>query len=420
MSDIKWYSSLPAHWEKQRTKYLFKIISGNGFPVEMQGRIGEKYPFAKAGTISSSQRYLKKANDSVSQDDVNANGFNVIPVGSIVMPKIGEALKKNSSAVTSEEVCIDNNCQAMVPQNIDTDFAFYLLSVIDMNWYDNKGTIPSVNNQSLKNDKVPYPPLAEQHAIVRYLDSECAAIDEAIERHKKIIEKLEEYRKNEISYLSTKGLGDEPLKDSNTAWYGLIPQTWEVKRFKYIAQVKSNLVDPEPYLKYPQIGPDIIEKDSGRLIGYRTVEEAGIISGNHLFYEGQLLYSKVRPALNKVVTAPFDGLCSADMYPIETSINSDYLKYLMLSNPFLEQASIIAMIRVKMPKINQEELANIICVVPPVEQQTQVVESIKKMCEKVQSAIDKHKTVIAKLEEYHKSIIYNAVTGKIDCRTEAS
>ena len=52
MSDIKWYSSLPAHWEKQRTKYLFKIISGNGFPVEMQGRIGEKYPFAKAGTIS--------------------------------------------------------------------------------------------------------------------------------------------------------------------------------------------------------------------------------------------------------------------------------------------------------------------------------------------------------------------------------
>lgn len=420
MSDIKWYSSLPAHWEKQRTKYLFKIISGNGFPVEMQGRIGEKYPFAKAGTISSSQRYLKKANDSVSQDDVNANGFNVIPVGSIVMPKIGEALKKNSRAVTSEEVCIDNNCQAMVPQNIDTDFAFYLLSVIDMNWYDNKGTIPSVNNQSLKNDKVPYPPLAEQHAIVRYLDSKCAAIDEAIERHKKIIEKLEEYRKNEISYLSTKGLGDEPLKDSNTAWYGLIPQTWEVKRFKYIAQVKSNLVDPEPYLKYPQIGPDIIEKDSGRLIGYRTVEEAGIISGNHLFYEGQLLYSKVRPALNKVVTAPFDGLCSADMYPIETSINSDYLKYLMLSNPFLEQASIIAMIRVKMPKINQEELANIICVVPPVEQQTQVVESIKKMCEKVQSAIDKHKTVIAKLEEYHKSIIYNAVTGKIDCRTEAS
>ena len=208
------------------------------------------------------------------------------------------------------------------------------------------------------------------------------------------------------------------MKASGSDWYGDIPSDWEVKRFKYIAKVMSNLVDPEPYKDLPQVGPDIIEKDSGRLVGIRTVEESGIISGNHLFYEGQLLYSKVRPALNKVVTAPFTGLCSADMYPIEAEINSEYLKWLMLSKPFTEQTRIIASIRVKMPKINQDELGNVVCVVPPTEEQEKIAMAIQEMCNKVQTSIDKHNDIINKLDEYRKSIIYNAVTGKIDCRTE--
>lgn len=260
------------------------------------------------------------------------------------------------------------------------------------------------------------PPLPEQQAIVRYLDRKCAAIDEAIERHKKIIEKLEEYRGAEITRLATKGFGHTTMKDSGSDLYGYIPSDWEVKRFKYIAKVVSNLVDPEPYMDLPQVGPDIIEKDSGRLVGKRTVEEAGIISGNHLFYEGQLLYSKVRPALNKVATAPFTGLCSADMYPIEAEINSEYLKWLMLSNPFTEQTRIIASIRVKMPKINQDELGDVMCVVPPMEEQEKIALAIQEMCDKVRTSIDKHNDVISKIDEYRKSVIYNAVTGKIDCR----
>lgn len=86
-----------------------------------------------------------------------------------------------------------------------------------------------------------------------------------------------------------------------------------------MAEIKSNLVSPEGYEEYPQISPDNIEKNAGKLLAYNSVEEAGIISGNHLFYKGQILYSKIRPNLNKVIIAPFDGLCSADMYPIESN-----------------------------------------------------------------------------------------------------
>lgn len=104
------------------------------------------------------------------------------------------------------------------------------------------------------------------------------------------------------------------------------------------------------------------------------------------------------------------------MYPIEAEINSEYLKWLMLSKPFVNQTTIIAEIRVKMPKINQDELGDVVCVVPPDEEQPVIAKAINAMCDKVQTSIDKHNNVILKLEEYKKSIIYNAVTGKIDCR----
>ncbi len=93
------------------------------------------------------------------------------------------------------------------------------------------------------------------------------------------------------------------------------------------------------------------------------MSEAGVESDNHLFHEGDILYSKVRPALNKVTIATFDGMCSADMYPIQTSFNHCWLKYYMLSDTFMKQV-IVSTDRVKMPKLNKEELGRFKVVLP--------------------------------------------------------
>lgn len=419
MSDIKWYSSLPTQWKEQRIKYLFKIVSGNGFPVEMQGRIGEKYPFAKAGTISSSQKYLKKSNDSVSQDDVIANGFNVIPVGSIVMPKIGEALKKNSRAVTTEEVCIDNNCQAMVPQNIDTDFAFYLLSVIDMNWYDNKGTIPSVNNQSLKNDKVPYPSLSEQQAIVRYLDSKCVAIDEAIERHKKIIEKLEEYKKSTITKLITGGIDTyAELKESTVNWCESVPAHWDIKKIKYMFTIRKRIAGKDGITVLSITQKGIVPKD--------------ITSGEGQLAESYANYQIVNPgdfAMNHmdlltgwVDISKYYGVTSPDyrVFTLNDTKNNDPRYYLYMMQMFYFNrvfyslgagVSGLGRWRLQAPVFNEFKIP-----VPPYQEQLAIADQISTIVVKVDEAIRKHDQAVNKLEEYRKSIIYNAVTGKIDCR----
>lgn len=189
--------------------------------------------------------------------------------------------------------------------------------------------------QEMKSILLPVPPMEEQRRILETVSTRTKKVDALIANQQTQIEKLKAYKQSLITEVVTKGLDpDVPMKDSGVEWIGMIPEHWEVLKFKHIATVKSNLVDPSQYLDYPKVSPENIEKGSGKLLECKTVRDIGVESNNHLFYRGQILYSKVRPILNKVTIAPFDGLCSADMYPIETAINKKYLIYLMLSNVF--------------------------------------------------------------------------------------
>ena len=229
----------------------------------------------------------------------------------------------------------------------------------------------------------------------------------------KQIEILEEFKKSVITEAITKGLDPNvEMKDSGIECIGEIPKDWKISKFKYIASIKSNLVSPDGFEDYPQISPDNIEKNSGRLLNYNTVEESGIISGNHLFYKGQIIYSKIRPNLNKAIIAPFTGLCSADMYPIETGINTQFLLYAMLSYYFVEQVSLVIKDRVKMPKINQDELGLIYVSVPPIDEQINIVEFLEQQCSEINSLIDAKRNQLNIVDAYKKSLIYEYVTGK--------
>ena len=206
------------------------------------------------------------------------------------------------------------------------------------------------------------------------------------------------------------------MKDSGIEWIGEIPEEWQLEKFKYIASVKSNLVNPNNYQDYLQVAPDNIEKGTARLLDCKTVQENGIESSNHLFYKGQIIYSKIRPILNKVIIAPFDGLCSADMYPIETIIDTHFLVYMMLSDLFLYQVKLVTENRVKMPKINQEELGRLLVCVPTISEQHEIAAYLDKKCAEIDAVITKKQQFITEMESYKKSLIFECVTGKRRCQ----
>ena len=202
-------------------------------------------------------------------------------------------------------------------------------------------------------------------------------------------------------------------KDSGVKWIGEIPVHWKSVPFRRIAKVQCNLVHPFDNLEMLQISPDSIEKDSGKIIKIKTVAEANIDSDNHRFYKGQILYSKIRPLLNKVTIAPDDGLCSADMYPISTEEKTEFIKYYMLSKAFLSSVKNIVADRVKMPKINQDELKETRFVIPPLPEQEAIVTYLDTKVAKIDEYISIAEKKIAALEELKQTIIAEAVTRGI-------
>lgn len=147
---------------------------------------------------------------------------------------------------------------------------------------------------------------------------------------------------------------------------------WPTKHFNEFAEIDCNMTtDYEKYADYPHIGIDSIEKGTGELKGYRTVKEDGVISGKYIFTPQHIIYSKIRPNLNKVALPNFDGLCSADAYPIlpkQGICNRVFLAVAMRSEFFLEYILQFSS-RTNLPKVNRKEISGFCMPLPPLDLQ---------------------------------------------------
>jgi len=182
--------------------------------------------------------------------------------------------------------------------------------------------------------------------------------------------------------------GSTPLTPLEDETPYVVPSSWVWGRFDEVAVIESNLVKPQDFADYPHIAPDNIEGRTGRLLPYQTIRESKVFSAKHRFFPGQIVYSKIRPALAKATPVDFEGLCSADMYPIRPLIDRGFLLRYMLSEAFVEQ-SVKEDTRVAMPKINQEALAKILVAVPPLAEQRRIVEKVDELmalCDKLEAA----------------------------------
>lgn len=266
--------------------------------------------------------------------------------------------------------------------------------------------IPHLNKRLFLGLGFPLPPLPEQQRIVEQIESLFSKLDEAKEKAQEVIDRYEARNAAVYNDAFSGRLTAQWRKDNYKE------NKWETKRFDEVADIKSNLVEPSNYLEFPHIAPDNIEKRTGILRDYHTIAEDGVKSGKHRFYAGQILYSKIRPYLSKVVMVDFDGLCSADMYPIEAKENTKYLLYYMLSDMFLEQAS-SAGSRSVLPKINQKELSAIKVRITSDEEQKEVVRILDYLLPMMQQVRDKAVQVVDNIDTIKKSILAKAFRGEL-------
>lgn len=255
---------------------------------------------------------------------------------------------------------------------------------------------------------IPLPPFAEQQRIVDRIESLFAKLDEAKEKAQAVVDSFET-RKAAILHKAFTGELSAKWREE----HGVSIDNWKTTRFDSVAAIRSNLVDPAEYQSFPHIAPDNIEKKTGVLLEYHTIAEDGVTSGKHRFYSGQILYSKIRPYLSKAVVVDFDGLCSADMYPIEAYQNARCLWYYMLSDEFLLQAS-TAGSRSVLPKINQKELSALTVHLPTNDrEQEEIARILDELFDKEQQTKEAAEIVLDQIELMKKSILARAFRGEL-------
>ena len=129
----------------------------------------------------------------------------------------------------------------------------------------------------------------------------------------------------------------------------------------------------------PYFGADSIEANTGKLIKVEAVQAQGISGPVYEFSGERLLYSKIRPYLNKLAIVDFHGYCSSDMYPLlpnYSRIRTPYLANYMLSEAFNEQIRHYYE-RASIPKINRSQLFETEVPLPPLEIQQAIVAEIE-------------------------------------------
>lgn len=386
--DWEWPYKLPENWCWVYAPHIFDIEYGKGLPIKQLSDTG--YPvFGANGQIGFYSEYMYKEPQALMSCRGAYSGT------------MNKSLPY--SYVTSNSLIISSPRGLM-----GTDCIYYLFSALNVSELISGTAQPQVTVQAFDGFPIPLSPLAEQQRIVDRIESLFAKLDEAKEKAQAVVDSFET-RKAAILHKAFTGELTAKWREE----HGVSIDNWKTTRFDSVAAIRSNLVDPAEYQSFPHIAPDNIEKKTGVLLEYHTIAEDGVTSGKHRFYSGQILYSKIRPYLSKAVVVDFDGLCSADMYPIEAYQNARCLWYYMLSDEFLLQAS-TAGSRSVLPKINQKELSALTVHLPTNDrEQEEIARILDELFDKEQQSKEAAEAVLDQIDLMKKSILARAFRGEL-------
>ena len=399
-SGVEWLGMVPEHWDVRKLKWLASLQSGDFITSETIEEEGEYPVYGGNGLRGYCAAFTHEgAYALVGRQGALCGNINYAD---------GKFWASEHAVVVSP----------YVPTAIR--WLGELLRAMNLGQYSISSAQPGLAVERIIDLFLPVPPESERQIIAVYMGRETARIDALIEKKTRFIELLREKRQALIPHAVTKGLDPKvQMKDSGVEWLGEVPAHWSVLSFQRCVFIAEGQVDPEksPYREMVLLAPNHIESGSGLLLYTETAEEQNAESGKYLCQKGDVVYSKIRPALRKVCIAPDLSLCSADMYPMRghSGMSNQFLFWFLLSEPFSAFA-VLEADRVAMPKINRESLNSVQLPRPPINEQMEIVAWVAQSTERLDNLRAKTECSIALLKERRSALITAAVTGQIDLR----
>ncbi len=406
-------SNTPSHWVSAALGDV-AIWGSGGTPKSTEpAYYGGEIPWALSGDLIDLPS--AEPSSSITEAGLANSSARIVEPGSVLIAMYGATIGRLGIAMkpmaTNQAVAFAQP----LPEIIESRFLFwYLRSQREQLIAAGKGAAQkNISQALLKTWPITVPSLAEQRRIVDAIEEQLSRLDAAEASLARGSASLAILRASLFAAAFHFRPQNEPrLHRAREAEPWELPEGWEWMPFSHVANVASNLVDPRAYQNVPHIAPNHIVSGSGRLLPYTTVADDRVTSSKHLFSAGQLLYSKIRPYLAKATIAKFAGLCSADMYPIDTTLHAPYLLYWMLSPMFTELAA-GKQGRSVLPKVNKEQLSRLPVPVAPESWQRRLSDELDRafsICEKLALETENAKARSIKLR---RGILQAAFSGQL-------
>lgn len=419
-SGVEWIGKIPEGWNVMLLKRLSEIQTGSS-PDKKEGNNNYSnvngIPWIKAENLGKFSP-IRSTTEYLTENGCRSG--RLYPPYTVYVCCIASIGKVGFSDV--ECSCNQQINGLSFNNTVNWKFGFYetIASAIEHIARSNKSVTPILNATEEGNIKFAISSLTEQQQIVHFLDRKCTAIDIAIEKTKKSIEKLEEYKKAVITKAVTKGIDPNvKMKDSGVEWIGEIPENWDVTKTKYLFRILKRIAGQE--------GFDVISITQKGLKIKDIKSNEGQIAENYSNYQfvfpGDFAMNHMDLLTGWVDLSILFGVTSPDyrvFHKINETSNDDYYKYVFQSLYFnkiyyglAQGVAEVGRKRLQAPAFKELKLP---C--PPDNEQAKIATDIKNKCIAIDALIAKKQNAIEKWEEYKKSLIYYAVTGKIDCRNE--
>lgn len=431
-SKVDWIGSIPLKWEIETLKRIYMDTSGNGFPIHLQGEESGEIPFYKVSDINIEGLYVGTSTNYVSKKLANTNKWSVIKPYSILMAKIGEALKKNHRTINLSECLIDNNLLALTNRKGNRRFYYYVMNVVDMLWFANPGAVPSINMRYLRNTTLPWCDEVEQQKIANFLDIKTAQFDSIIAKKELLIQKLEEAKKSLISEVVTGKVkiinGEmvprkpEEMKDSGVEWLGMIPKDWYTKKISHLTDIYRGRFNHRPRndIKLYENGhfPFVQTGDIARCGKYLTdytqsLNKMGV--GVSKSFPINTLLMTIAANIGELAIAKISAYYPDSIvgfYP-KDGVDVEYLYYLFTG---MKQELFKVSVVNTQANLNIERISSIQCSIPSYEVQANAVKYLNKKIAAMEKIVTYNQSQIENFVKAKQSLISEAVTGKIDLR----
>lgn len=436
-STVSWIELLPIGWQLTRLKWTTNQIKNGIWGDEPKksdddvicvrvadfDRIAFRVILDKPTlrNVPHSQQHgrLLKSGDLLIE---KSGGGELQPVGTVVI------YDRHDPAVCSNFIA-----RVEIRDGYDPRFLTYLhahLYAIRVNTRSIKQTtgIQNLDSQSYFDEFVGIPPWQTQKSIARFLDRKTAAIDTLIAKKQRLIQLLEEKRTALINQAVTKGLNpNAPMKDSGIPWIGEIPKHWEVVRVKTVINfITSGSRGWAEY--YTDNEKDPIFLQSGNLgnqmqLRLEGVQHARPPKGSEgeraIVKQGDILVCMTGArtgniaVVQEILSEAYINQHLSIVRPITSRINSCFLGYSLKSKTSFSQF-LMSQYGGTKQGLGLEDVKDTFLVYPPLTEQRKIVDFLDARNLKTNDAIRKLEIQIEKLQEYRRSLITAAVTGKLD------